>query len=184
MNIIDSETGTEKTSPSEEKTATKLLKQLLEVTEQVNDNSLMQNGIAIGWGQIHIMARLISLERSRQRGQHSSRAKTIWKKNQSFSLILKNNKISSSILKHIFKWLTRSWSTFDSSWSYRIMSKTISFIMCTVYFAKVQRTFLNKNGFQKRMVTVIIDFSSSPVPKIFDKVIWKLASLHSLFYLP
>lgn len=77
MNIIDSETGTEKTSPSEEKTATKLLKQLLEVTEQVNDNSLMQNGIAIGWGQIHIMARLISLERSRQRGQHSSRAKTI-----------------------------------------------------------------------------------------------------------
>lgn len=127
------------------------------------------------------MARLICWERSRQKGQHPSRVKTIWKNEHSFSLILNNNKISSSILQPIFKLLTRSWSTFDFSWSCRIISKITSFIMCAVSFSKVRRNFLDKNGFQKRMETVVVIFFSSPSPNFFHKVIKKSASMHSEF---
>lgn len=49
-----------------------------------------------------------------------------------FPFFFNNSKISSSILKPIFKLLTRSWSTFDSRWSCRIISKTTSFIMSAV----------------------------------------------------
>lgn len=126
----------------------------------------------------------LSLWRSQDRKESIHQEWKQFEKKCFCSLILLITKVSISILKSIFKWLTRSWSTFDSSWRYRIISKIISFIMCVVSFSKGQRIFLDKNRFQKRIETVIIEFSSCPPTKFFHKVIRTLASMHSEFYLP
>lgn len=125
-------------SSSEEETATKTLKQWFEVTEQVNDNSLLLDRSKFTEWQG------LSIWRSQDRKESIYQE---WKQFEKQSIIFpyfNNNKISISILKPILKLLTRSWSTFESSWSCRITSKTSSFIMCAVSFSKGQQTFLDK----------------------------------------